>query len=55
MSGMAGRSDDASLLQQQIVVQGLRRLWVSVTVLDPNNRIHFLPIQTFHECIHYFS
>jgi two-component system sensor histidine kinase DctS len=30
---------DATLLRQQSVVQGLQRLWVSVTVLDPNNRI----------------
>jgi two-component system sensor histidine kinase DctS len=30
---------DEGLLRQQAVVQGLRRLWISVTVLDANNRI----------------
>ncbi len=36
---LPGPINDESLLRQQIVAQGLRRLWVSVTVLDPNNRI----------------
>ncbi|MGI9133695.1 MAG: sensor histidine kinase [Rhodoferax sp.] len=30
---------DAALLREHAVAQGLRRLWVSVTVLDPDNRL----------------
>ncbi len=31
--------DEAQLLRQEGVAEGLRRLWVSVTVLDANNRL----------------
>ncbi len=31
--------DDAGLMRRQAVIDGLRRLWVSVTVLDAGNRI----------------
>lgn len=31
--------DEAALLREPQVVEGLRRLWVSVTVLDANNRV----------------
>ena len=32
-------ADDAALLRQRAVVEGLRRLWISVTVLDAGNRL----------------
>jgi two-component system, LuxR family, sensor histidine kinase DctS len=40
--------DDSSLLNHPAVAEGLRRLWVGVTVLDANNRVvahvpHFTP------------
>ncbi|GEM_PF-6840324 len=31
--------DDARLLRERAVAEGLRRLWISVTVLDANNRL----------------
>lgn len=31
--------DDAALLRERAVAEGLRRLWISVTVLDRNNRL----------------
>lgn len=36
---LPGHINDAQLQQQAAVVQGLQRMWVSVTVLDPNNRL----------------
>ncbi len=37
-SALPARLDDETLLRQPAVVEGLRRLWVSVTVLDAGNR-----------------
>ena len=31
--------DDASLMQESAVIKGLRRLWLSVTVIDPTSRL----------------
>ncbi|MDH0864127.1 PAS domain S-box protein [Mitsuaria sp. GD03876] len=36
---LPGDVDDNALLRHRTVVDGLRRLWVSVTVLDANNRV----------------
>ena len=36
---LPGEVDDNALLRHRAVVEGLRRLWVSVTVLDLNNRV----------------
>ncbi|WP_067065465.1 PAS domain S-box protein [Roseateles chitosanitabidus] len=36
---LPGNVDDNTLLRHQTVTDGLRRLWVSVTVLDANNRV----------------
>jgi two-component system sensor histidine kinase DctS len=36
---LPGEVDDNTLLRHRAVVEGLRRLWVSVTVLDLNNRV----------------
>ncbi|MBK7002755.1 MAG: PAS domain S-box protein [Rhodoferax sp.] len=33
------RLDDATLLREPAVVEGLRRMWISVTVIDPDNRL----------------
>ena len=38
-STLPRRIDDAWLLQERAVAQGLRRLWVSVTVIDVDNRL----------------
>ncbi|WP_416758790.1 sensor histidine kinase [Roseateles sp. So40a] len=36
---LPGQVDDNMLLSHRAVAEGLRRLWVSVTVLDANNRV----------------
>ena len=36
---LPGDVDDNALLRHRAVAEGLRRLWVSVTVLDANNRV----------------
>lgn len=38
-STLPRRVDDGQLLRDRAVVQGLRRLWVSVTVIDADNRL----------------
>jgi|APAra7269096714_1048519.scaffolds.fasta_scaffold01168_19 two-component system sensor histidine kinase DctS len=44
---LPGNVDDQMLLNHRAVAEGLRRLWVSVTVLDANNRvIAHVPQQT---------
>ena len=36
---LPNKVDDATLLRERAVAQGLRRVWVSVTVLDADNRL----------------
>lgn len=38
-AALPAAADDAALLRQRAVIEGLRRLWISVTVLDAGNRL----------------
>jgi len=38
-AALPATADDAALLRQRAVIEGLRRLWISVTVLDAGNRL----------------
>ena len=55
-STLPRRVDDAVLLRDRAVAQGLRRLWVSVTVIDADNRLQaHVPTQTQHPDTHPIS